>query len=86
MHPGLRKTKKQNKTKQWLKLLSPTSAVKLGALLDHLLPHMLTRDSNTAEVQAIQKIALRSVTELLTLVCVEQRVSVSVNHNLHLFL
>lgn len=60
--------------------------MKLGALLNHLLPHMPTRDLNTAEVQAVQTTALGSVSELLTLVCVEQRVSVSVNRTLHLHL
>lgn len=69
-----------------MQLSSPTFTMKLGVLLRHLLPHMPTRDLNTAEVQAIQTAAQGSVSELLTLVCVEQRVSVSVNRTLHLFL
>ena len=55
-----------------MQLSSPTSTMKLGALLNHLLPHMPTGDLNTAEVQAVQTTALGSVSELLTLVCVEQ--------------
>lgn len=87
MHSGLTKTKKKPVVELGdMQLSSPTSTIKLGALLSHLLPHMPTRDLDTAEVQAIQTTALGSVSELLTLVRVEQRVSVAVNRTLHLFL